>query len=901
MKRKALFFVLLIMTSLISLSACSNETSDSGNGHVHEYTEKLTYVEGAEIRPSTCTQNGEYYYVCKCGAVGTETYTAGLAYHDFSEKIEDADHLASEATCTESKKYYYTCKNCSAISEDTTFSSGDRANHNFVDNVCTYGCGEELQKYTLSENGEYYTLTKYNENLEVITVPATYKGLPVKAIGEHAFASVDVKEVILPSSIDTICDHAFYNHDTLEKINLENVKEIGQSAFYSCKRLTEIDITNAIILGGHCFADTGITEVTIPEGVSEIGTGAFFSCTYLTKINYNAISVTDLNHPESILGRNNDTVPSISLYIGNRVQKIPRNAFAYSKISKIEFAENSVCREIGERAFYNCLGEKTLVLAAVENVGARAFADSEITELTLGERINVVGDSAFSGCKKLTKVTISTNKGGFGSYLFSNGADSLDVYYLHNGSENVGNAFAGSKINLIIGKDVKTIPANFETSGCVLTLTFQDGSSDVTIGDKAFISSISGVLDLSSVTSIGARAFYRSGIDATLTKVIFGEGLKSIGSYAFGDVQEVWFLAESCQDVGVSDGVNHRGIFVTADTFVIGKDVKRIPANLLDSTTIKTVYFENGAVCEEIGNEAFYYAKITNLSLAASVKIIGESAFEGVTNVTNKINLNNITSFGVRAFRVYSGEIELSSPSATLIPKEAFDRANVVGTVNLDKVTNIGEGAFWGCSAVTKLVFGTNFISAGQHAFYACTGIETVEFNAANASDFGYAIFTNNNGEKGFDLIIGNEVTRIPAKAFSSSAVKSITFNSESKCKVIGASAFANTSSLNVINIHDSVERIEEMAFVLTKATSVTIGKGIKYIGKNAFVAFGYDDITDYGWIEKVYFTSNITFIATDASGNTTNFSVVANSEENAFAYASALYRQDYTYEVVTD
>ena len=91
------------------------------------------------------------------------------------------------------------------------------------------------------------------------------------------------------------------------------------------------------------------------------------------------------------------------------------------------------------------------------------------------------------------------------------------------------------------------------------------------------------------------------------------------------------------------------------------------------------------------------------------------------------------------------------------------------------------------------------------------------------------------------------------------------------------------------------------MAFVLTKATSVTIGKGIKYIGKNAFVAFGYDDITDYGWIEKVYFTSNITFIATDASGNTTNFSVVANSEENAFAYASALYRQDYTYEVVTD
>lgn len=753
---KAIIVVGLIFMIAFSLFAC--------NSHYHSYTEKNPYVPGATKKEATCTEKGICFYVCSCGAIGEETYEVGNLYHDFSKEIEDDAHFASSATCTTPKTYYYSCTLCDTISDSLTFTSGECLSHEYKNNLCIFGCGKEFNVYTLSDNGEYYTLSIFKEDVKTAIIPAQYKGLPVKAIGENAFASVKVSEVVLPETVTEICDRAFFSHEYLEKINLESVVTIGNYAFDNCKLLADINISSAETLGEYAFSATALTEVTIPESVTSIGRGAFSSCKSLARVNYLARNSADLTYPDSAFASYNDESPYISLYIGEAVTRIPNSLFCNARIGSLEFAQGSVCREIGECAFYSVTGLENLVLDTIETVGKNAFANSSITELTLGGLINTVGERAFSCCDSLTKVTISANRGGFGRNIFLNSANLHDIYYLHEGTETIGEAFGSlNGLNIIFGKNVKTIPENFDQSGTIETITFEQGSEGVRIGRYAFLSQIKGELDLSSVVSIGACAFYRTTDE--LTKVTLGRELESIGTYAFSSLGEVVFLAVECNDVtATEEGDRNTGAIINAKKVTIGKDVKKIPANL----------------------------------------------FELATNITE------------------------------------------------------------------------------------------VKFYATNASDLESGIFANHTNAKGFRLVIGEDVTHIPDYSFSRSPVSSIVFEGESQCLTIGNNAFSRTYYLQGHNVvlPNSVETVEDNAFFLTKADSITFGTGIKYIGENALCAMAITGVTDYGFINAVYFTGDMSFTATkleDSSSETLSF-VADADEETAHEYAKLFFKKGYTY-----
>lgn len=894
---KLLTAALIALVLLLALVSCGGDPTD-GTGHTHIYENKRTDIKASVITEATCIQRGEYYYICSCGALGEETYEVDYLSHSYSSRVEDEAHLASDADCTGPRRYYYTCSVCSAVSETETFSSGYPTGHVYENNVCIYGCGTSQNQYTLSADGTYYTLTSFTEDIEIAVIPASYNGLPVKSIGSHAFAGVKVREVVLPASVDTIEKSAFYDDESLEKINLGNVKTIGESAFAFCSSLAEADIGSVVSLGAYSLSRTAITEITIPEGVSEIGECALYDCPALTRINYLATNAADLQYPSSILGKNDGEAAEISLYVGKNVTRIPNSAFSYSRITEIEFAEDSSCRVIGAFAFNNSLGEKTLTLTSVETVGERAFEHSEITELTLGGRINAVKRDAFSFCNKLTKVTIAANRGGFETHAFASCDNLSTLYYLHEGSESIGSAFMGNSVNLVFGKNVKIVPTGFENGG-IAGVSFESGSNGVRIEREAFTSSISGVLDLSSVVSIGAYAFHRGGVDAKLDKVIIGKDLESIGTYAFYEVGELLLLAENCADVTAvaSDPIN--AAFLNVGRLTVGKGVTRIPGGMFYYSKIGSVVFETGNTCSSIGDKAFCYSDITTLELPTSVKTIGASAFEGVSGVQSAIDLNSVTRFGVNAFKHYSGEIDVSDSAATELPDGAFYGSGVSGTVLLDSIRRIGEKAFYGCASITRIVFGENFLGAGSDAFALCSGIISVEFNAISAEDLSSAIFSNNSGERSFDLMIGSSATRIPAFIFSDSAVATVTFESDSSCTHIGKNAFADTSRLGAMDLvlPNSVKSIGDGAFQQTMLERVTFGTGIESIGNNAFRAMSINDAAGNGKINEIYFSKGVTLVATKISdGSKETLVFAANSSENALEYAKIFFRSGYTY-----
>ena len=69
-----------------------------------------------------------------------------------------SDHEVSPATCMAKKKVYVECDYCFAYTTEKTVEVGELASHNWVDGVCTYGCGQEHTPHTY----KLYTLEKGN-------------------------------------------------------------------------------------------------------------------------------------------------------------------------------------------------------------------------------------------------------------------------------------------------------------------------------------------------------------------------------------------------------------------------------------------------------------------------------------------------------------------------------------------------------------------------------------------------------------------------------------------------------------------------------------------------------------------------------------------------------------------
>ena len=98
-----------------------------------------------------------------------------------------------------------------------------------------------------------------------------------------------LKEITIPSSVDSICDKAFKNCSSLEKVIFEKdstLSDIGKYAFQRCKSLKEISLPPFISsIKRGCFAGCEkLTKISIPDKVNEIDCFAFNGCTSLAEI-----------------------------------------------------------------------------------------------------------------------------------------------------------------------------------------------------------------------------------------------------------------------------------------------------------------------------------------------------------------------------------------------------------------------------------------------------------------------------------------------------------------------------------------------------------------------------------------------------------------------------------------
>ncbi len=102
-----------------------------------------------------------------------------------------------------------------------------------------------------------------------VTVPESFDGCPVVAIGDYCFElNISIGSVKLPESVKTIGRGAFKNCWKLGSVELPaGLTEIGISAFEGCRTLKAVEVPASVTsIGENAFTADYISEFTVYAG-----------------------------------------------------------------------------------------------------------------------------------------------------------------------------------------------------------------------------------------------------------------------------------------------------------------------------------------------------------------------------------------------------------------------------------------------------------------------------------------------------------------------------------------------------------------------------------------------------------------------------------------------------------
>lgn len=330
----------------------------------------------------------------------------------------------------------------------------------------------------------------------------------------------------------------------------------------------------------------------------------------------------------------------------------------------------------------------------------------------LGKAVSTIESYGFRNCEGVTSITVPDSVKSIGYHAFSHCDDltSITLPFL-------GNPVEGSScehLGYIFGTRYPDITEQ-STPKSLKAVTITGGDS---IGNYAFskCANLTSITLSDSVTSIGAYAFSDC---ENLTNITMGSSVTSIGNYAFA-------ACNSLTSVSIPDGVKRIGEY----TFAYCAKLTHI--EIPDSVTSIGSYAFYGSVnltsvtipdsVISIGKEAFAYCEgLTSITIPSSITNINAGAFNNCTGLTS-VYITDLTAWCNLVFAdatanplYYAQNLYLNGKLLTefVVPDEA---------------TQIGDYAFYNCTALTNITIPANVTYIGQNAFYGCSALTSATF-----------------------------------------------------------------------------------------------------------------------------------------------------------------------------
>ncbi len=556
-----------------------------------------------------------------------------------------------------------------------------------------------------------------NNMLTEITLPSTltdfgsaaFGGCPITTLHFPAdwtyipaslFRSLPALEsVVIPEGIIGIQENAFSDCTGLQRVTLPlSLREIGEGAFSGCTALKEITFPETLTalsgfngftgegvilpegletIGVKAFADSALTQITIPASVHTIEKQAFSGCAALKSVTLqeglavlgagafqNCTSLSYLELPSTV---------DLEELTGSNVYAVQGIFTGCTALDTVVFSEGRT--DIPRGILQDCTALKTVVLPqSLKVIHWDAFHGcTGLENITLPEGLEVIGFDAFADCTSLkfirlpaslTQIQADAFAGsGLVSVELAEGL-SQDSFWL---SDSKRDGFLNDYGTASVGARM-TSP--FRACHALQSITIPESWTAL---PDYFLHKCEGMLELSlpdGLTVIGTKSLYQAG----LVSLTLPEGLpqENITSSSFG----------------MNPNLKQVDLPVSWTT---------IPAGLFEGNEILTEYTIPERITE-IGARAFANTKLREITIPEGVTAVGNYAFAGCTELTH-----------------------LSIPSTL----KSIPLAMCFGCSALEQVTlpegvqEIGTQAFADCAALSLVYIPDSMTVIDPNAFYA--------------------------------------------------------------------------------------------------------------------------------------------------------------------------------------
>ena len=460
------------------------------------------------------------------------------------------------------------------------------------------------------------------------------------------------------------------------------------------------------------------------------------------------------------------------------------------------------------------------------------IGNEDIKSIIIPNSITVIGRYAFEGCHNLTSVTLSNSISTIDTQMFN------ECYKLN---------------TIIIPSSVTTIRSGAFAKCTGLTSIMCEACVPPTMGTSPIVFYDVDCSTISLHVPCGSIAAYQAA-DVWKDFSSIEEGIASGTCGVQGD-NLIWRLCDSTLVIsGLGEMQNYQGSVTPWNDY---------------SSYIKKIIIEEGVTT--LTDEAFWWLNIDSVAFPTSLRSIGESCFEGCSNIKVITIPNGVKTIKWSAFQECSGLTSITIPSTiTDIEEYAFSECyglkhmhvgweepiSILGDV-FDDVALSDVSLHVPCGALTAYQtadvwkdFGTiiedipiasgycggegdgtnltwelscdsvlTISGSGTMAYYDCTN--TIPWNPFRAAIK--------------EVIIENGVTSIGNYAFTYCAnLASVTI--PNSVVNIGWAAFGICNSLTSIEFPNSVTSIgNECCVNCQNLISIIIGSGVINIGNNAF------------------------------------------------------------------